>query len=130
LERNVYLLPHDGKNIVVVRRSVLEDLQRPLEDWRSGDVFSIPPSEVRNWIVQSAEAGNTRVHFVREGESWRLESPIRARADRARVDTLLQKLLEDLEVETFWNEGMPDLNVLGLASPAFRVTITGSGSRR
>ncbi len=128
LERNVYLLPDDRRNIIVVRRSVLDDLQRPLEELRSDAIFTIPLFEVRNWFVQIAETGNTRVHLVREGENWRLDSPIRTRADKAAVDTLLKSVLE-LRVDTFSGDGTPDLNDRGLVSPAFRITVVGSGNR-
>lgn len=125
MARNVYLLPDEGDEIVVAKADVLTDLKRPLEELRDNKIFSVPLFEVRNWNVQIAEAGNLRVHLVREGEKWRLETPFRARADKAAVDTLLKNVLE-LRVDRFWREGKPDLNVLGLASPQFRITVVGS----
>jgi hypothetical protein len=125
MERNVYLLPDDHDQIVVVKRDVLEDLRRPLEELRSDEVFSAQITEVRSWIIQ---VGGLKVHLIAEGEKWKLDSPIRARADKAAVDTLLKRVL-DLKVAEFWREGQPDLNVLGLTSPSFRITIVSSGGR-
>lgn len=125
LEKNVYLLPDDHRNIIVAHRRILDDLQRPLEELRSDSIFGVPIFEVRSWVVQVADA---RVNLQRAGESWRIDSPIRARADTAAVDTLLKRVL-DLRVESFWSGDAPDLNVLGLVSPAFRITIVSSGSR-
>lgn len=128
MARNVYLLPDEGDTIVVAKADVLKDLKRPLEDLRDNKIFGVPLFEVRNWNVQISEAGNLRVHLVREGEKWRLESPLQARADKAAVDTLLKNVLE-LRVDAFWREGKPDLNVLGLVRPQFQITVVGSSVR-
>jgi hypothetical protein len=85
-------------------------------------------ADVNQWNVQLAESGNLRVWLARENDNWTLETPVRARASKAAVETLLGQMLA-LNVQSFLNSGRADLNALGLANPSLTVTIEGPGTR-
>jgi hypothetical protein len=117
-----------GDLVYVVSKSLYDALRLPDQDLRSADVFTQPGTEVRSWNVQVAEAGNLRIWLRREGDKWRLDNPVRARADKAAVETLLNKVL-DLKVASFVPTANADPTLLGLANPAFRITVDGPGRR-
>lgn len=125
----LYVRPERGDRVFVVGNALLETLRLPLEQFRNDAVFGIRLFEVRAWNVQLGEAGNLRVWLSRDGDKWRLDAPVQARADKAAVDTLLNRILA-LKVQSFVRDGPPDPSVLGLTSPALRITIEGAGGRR
>jgi hypothetical protein len=124
----LYLRRKDGDWIHVVSDSLLAALRMDLADFRSDDVFTLQPFEVRSWNVQITEAGNLRVWLTRQGEKWRFDRPVGARADRAAVETLLGRILRGVKVVSFV-QGASDPTLLGLANPAFRITVEGPGQR-
>lgn len=131
LGNRVYVRREKGEGgdlVYVVSKSLYDALRVQDEDLRSADVFTQTGTEVRSWNVQIAEAGNLRVWLRRDGENWRLDNPVRARADKAAVETLLNKVL-DLKVVTFVPPAEADPTLLGLANPAFRITVDGPGRR-
>lgn len=123
----LYVMPEDGDRVYVVAEALLESLRLSIEEFRSGAVFYLPLFEVKSWNVQLAESGNLRVWLTREGENWKLETPVLARANTAAVETLVNRILS-LKVSTF-ESAAADLNLLGLARPAFTVTFQGNGRR-
>ena len=124
----LYVLPASGERIFVVSDALLRSLRQSVEDFRSDSVFSIPPPEVRSWNIQIAESGNLRVWLSRDKEKWKLETPVQARADKTAVESLLNRILSNLEVERF-ETGLTDLNLLRLATPDYIVAFEGSGRR-
>lgn len=114
--------------IMVARDSLLRAVKVQLEEIRNSGVFSIPMTDVNQWNIQLAESGNLRVWIARENEDWTLETPVRARASKAAVETLLGGVLA-LNVQSFLNNERADLNALGLANPSLTVTIEGPGTR-
>jgi hypothetical protein len=123
----LYMLSPDGQRIHVVNRSLLESLSMPLEDLRSSEVFTIPVFEARSWTLQLRDSANLRLRLERRDREWVFNTPIQTRADRAEVETMLSRLVA-LRALTFLPETI-DLNLIGLANPALRVTIDGNGRR-
>ncbi len=124
----LYVLPDDNARIFVVSDTLLRSLQQSVEDFRSGAVFTISPTEVRSWNIQIAESGNLRVWLSRDGDKWKLETPVQARADKAAVETLINRILTNLEVERF-ETGLTDLNLIRLATPDYILAFEGAGRR-
>lgn len=124
----MYLLPGDSDRIFVVDNSIRETLALGVDQLRSSAVFSLQDFEVRFWSVQLKEPSTVRVYIAREGDSWKLETPIEARANAAAVQALLGQITA-LQVQDFVPPEQTDLNLLGLASPDIRLTLEGSGRR-
>lgn len=125
----LYMLAPDEERIHVVNRSLLDSLSIGFEDLRSSAVFSTPVFEIHSWNLQMRSAGNLRVRLTRRANSWIFETPIRARANRAAVDTTLAQIV-DLKVKSFVGEGGGDPSLLGLVNPDLRLTIEGGSSRQ
>jgi hypothetical protein len=125
----LYMLAPDEERIHVVNRSLLDSLNIGFEDLRSSAVFSTPVFEIHSWNLQMRSAGNLRVRLTRRGDTWIFETPIRARANRAAVESTLAQIV-DLKVKAFLGEGGGDLNLLGLVNPDLRLTIEGGSSRQ
>ncbi|RME67663.1 MAG: DUF4340 domain-containing protein [Verrucomicrobia bacterium] len=123
----LYVMPEDGDRVYVVAQSLLDSLRLSLEEFRSGAVFYLPLFEIKSWSIQLAEAGNLRIWISRDGDRWKLETPVLARADDAAVETLVNRILS-LKVASL-EPAAADLNLLGLTSPAFTVTFQGNGRR-
>jgi hypothetical protein len=73
--------------------------------------------------VRLARPGEAEIRFERSDQGWRLVSPVRARADRFRVENLLQ--LATAKVKARFPAG-GDLAQYGLATPIARVRIDGT----
>ncbi|MBE2212715.1 MAG: DUF4340 domain-containing protein, partial [Opitutaceae bacterium] len=134
----MYLLPEDSDRIFVVDNAIRATLALTADQLRSPSVFSLQEFEVRFWSVHLTEQGNAqtpgtaasnvRIHLARDGERWKLETPIEARAQTAAVKTLLGEITK-LQVLDFVPPEQVDLTLLGLASPAIRITLEGAGRR-
>lgn len=124
----LFVMREGDSRIMVARDSLLRAVTVKLEEIRNSGVFSIPVADVNQWNVQLAESGNLRVWLAKEGDAWTLETPVRARASTAAVETLLGQMLA-LNVQSFLNNGRTDLNAIGLANPALTLTIEGPGTR-
>jgi hypothetical protein len=136
--KRMYLLPEDSDRIFVVDNAIRATLSLTAAQLRSPAVFSLQEFEVRFWSVQltapstpqpaGSSASNVRVYLARDGEKWKLETPIEARANSAEVKTLLGRITK-LQVLDFVPPEQVDLTLLGLASPAIRLTLEGGGRR-
>ncbi len=124
----MYLLPEDSDRIFVVDNAIRETLSLRVDQLRSSAVFSLQDFEVRFWSVQLTEPSTVRVYIARDGDSWKIETPIEARANPAAVKTLLGQITA-LQVQDFVPPEQTDLNLLGLASPDIRLTLEGAGRR-
>jgi hypothetical protein len=125
----LYILAPDEEHIHVVNRSLLDSLSIGFEKLRSSSVFSTPVFEIQSWNLQMRSAGNLRIRLTRRGNSWIFETPIRARANRATVETTLGQIIS-LKVKSFVSEGGGDLSLLGLVNPDLRLTVEGGSSRQ
>ena len=125
----LYMLAPDEERIHVVNRSLLDSLNISFENLRSSAVFSTPVFEIQSWNLQMRSAGNLRVRLTRRDDTWIFETPIRARANRAAVESTLAQIV-DLKVKSFVGEDGGDLNLLGLVNPDLRLTIEGGSSRQ
>ncbi|RKX33515.1 MAG: hypothetical protein DRP71_10225 [Verrucomicrobia bacterium] len=125
----LYMLAPDEERIHVVNRSLLDSMSISFENLRSSAVFSTPVFEIHSWNLQVRSAGNLRIRLTRRDNSWIFETPIRARANRAAVETTLGQIV-DLKVKSFVGEGGGDPSLLGLVNPDLRLTVEGGSSRQ
>lgn len=133
----MYLLPEDSSHIFVVPNAIREKLTLTPEQLRSPAVFSMQEFEVRFWQVQLTEPGtaqspgasNVRVYLARDGDKWKIETPIEARANAAAVKQLLGEITKLQVLDFVPSTERTDLPLLGLTSPGVRLTLEGAGRR-
>ncbi|HEX2860383.1 MAG TPA: DUF4340 domain-containing protein, partial [Lacunisphaera sp.] len=129
IDNNLYVLSSDRTRIHVVSRSLAETANLPLSDLRAQSIFTIPVFEVRSLNLQTAAPSNLKVRLRRDSSSrWGFESPILARAARNAVEVTINAL-NALNAQKFLDPRDSDLDRVGLASPALRVTLEGNARR-
>lgn len=121
----LYLLSPDGANVHVVGRSLADSLGLPISELRSPAIFTIPAFEVRSLGVQS---GSLKTRLRRDGSRWIFETPIIARASKARVETTVTTL-NSLRALRFLEARDPNAEKAGLDNPTLRVTLEGNARR-
>ncbi|MBC2596316.1 DUF4340 domain-containing protein [Ruficoccus amylovorans] len=125
LGKRVYLLPPDGDAVLVVSDELLKAITIGLADLRSDRVFDIPLFEVRSLTI---EQGDQRYRFEESGDNWWLESPIRVRADNAKVDAALGQLTALRSIHIV--RDLPGGENAVFAEPYMRITLGGNNRRR
>ncbi|MDQ8202709.1 DUF4340 domain-containing protein [Pelagicoccus sp. SDUM812003] len=126
---NLYILSTDQSQVLVVNRSLLESLSVSLDSLRSSRLFQTAVFEVTSWNIQVRENNrNVRAWFAKEGDRWNFQTPIRARADSAAVNTLLNRCL-NLEADSIVASNPTDLSPYGLQSPLYRIAIESDQNR-
>lgn len=124
----MYLLPEDSNRIFVVPNSIRQTLALSADQLHSSAVFSLQDFEVRFWGVQLTEPGNIRIYITRDGDQWKVETPIQTRANTTAVRTLLGEITK-LQVLDFVPPEQTNPDLLGLTSPDIRLTLEGAGKR-
>lgn len=123
-----YLYKPDEDRIFVVDEKILLRAAIDMRDLQSHELFDFSHFDVEAIDLSYAEDRNPRVRLVREAESdqWRLESPIRAKANFASVEGRLHALV-GMQVERFLLDPEFDPALGGLLNPHMRVTLEGEG---
>jgi hypothetical protein len=112
----------------VVPDAILGEIQKAPGDWRDRRMFHARRGEIEG-IRLSGPAG--QVVLTQQGERFRIDSPIRDRADREKADSLYADL-SGLTAERFVDEPERPLAELGLEPPraVVEVAVRGKGPVR
>jgi hypothetical protein len=113
-----------GKGAVVVSDSVLTEIRRKPGDWRDRQMYRGDRDHVQRITLVS---GGQRVVLAKQGDSFRIESPFKDRADRDRIDDLFAEL-SGLTAERFLDGGEPVqprtmVEVVSDEAPPFRIEL-------
>lgn len=118
----------DGiKGAVVVSDSILADIRRNPGEWRDRQIYRGDRDHVQRITLTS---GGQKVVLAKQGDSFRIESPIKDRADRDRIDDLFAEL-SGLTAERFLDGGAPVqpqtppaiVEVISDEAPPFRIEL-------
>jgi len=104
LETALYVKEESSQNVMLISSDLLSILPPDVSHFRDPDLFSVSPSEVQEIALVSSQG---TVRLEREGDSWWLVNPTRARSDNAKVNDLLQKLSKS-RIEAVVNRPGPD----------------------
>ncbi len=105
--------------IWIVANEFWAELERPLDDWRSRDVWTGTADRVERVVFEPG--AESVVLGRRDGDFW-LEAPIEDRADPGTVSRFLGSLAS-LEVSEFVDRPAGELDALGLAEPRATVEL-------
>jgi hypothetical protein len=115
----------DGtKGAVVVSDSILTEIRRNPGDWRDRQIYRGDRDHVQRITLVS---GGQKVVLAKQGDSFRIESPIKDRADRDKIDDLFAEL-SGLTAERFVDGGAPlqpqtMVEVISDEAPPFRIDL-------
>lgn len=130
----IYMLDEANEKIVVVDKEFVNGLVVDTERLRNQNVFDISRFEVTAFSIRlpSKESNNSikgnfrRVGLVRDGSSWKFETPIVASADLNEVDGFLSEICQ-ISAKSFPNITSVDA---GFEISALPTTLTIEGTNR
>ncbi len=117
--RNMYVMRKDKEEVLVVRRSLSDNLDKSLEDLRDRQVIEVDKYGATKLLIQRE---GKDLECKKEEEAWRITSPILARGARDEIEKILDKL-DDLKVAEFISEDAGEIDRFGLSSPELSVTV-------
>jgi hypothetical protein len=115
-----------GKGALVVSGSILAEIRRKPGDWRDRQMYRGDRDHVQRITLVS---GGQRVILAKQGDTFRIESPFKDRADRDKIDDLfaeLSGLTADQFLDADPEPGQPPRAVVEVVSdeaPPFRIAI-------
>lgn len=112
----------DGRQpVYTVRKSILDALSKPANDWRDKDLLPLLRADVTAVTIDRTDSPT--VALVRRDGDWRLTRPLQDAAAQDVVNDLLSSL-DGLTVDTFVNDAPTDLATYGLDAPVLNVEVT------
>ena len=116
-----------NREVVTVRAWRFDNLDKDLFDLRDKRLLAFDKSAVREISLFGDQIGIGLIRITRaEDDGWRIESPVRAKADKNEVDGMLNKLVNST-VESFTIEApaSTDLEEVGLSpNPLLEVALS------
>jgi|GEM_PF-2375620 len=119
---NRYAKRPDSPNVFIVNAGIFDQLSQPIEAYRSYDVWPFESWKVRRIAVTADKGAFT---LEKQGDRWRLISPIDDLADAAMASTVLSKL-RGLRVERIISDQPKpeELKTWGLEPPSTKIALT------
>ncbi|HHT9151959.1 MAG TPA: DUF4340 domain-containing protein [Candidatus Hypogeohydataceae bacterium YC40] len=122
----VYMRHEGGKEVYMVKGTLMDKLAKSLNDLRSKDIFEIDPNAVQRLELRYATGEGIRC--FKEGENWRLESPVTDKGDNEKIMGVIHNLRGlTLKKEDFITDEAVDLDKFGLANPQLTAIIQEKG---
>lgn len=119
LSTNTYVQKEGDDTIYLVNADLNNDLKHGLSDYRGKRVTEFVQADAKRIEV----AGQQQYTLVSNGGKWTVESPVKARADAAKVNSILTAV-SNLSAEKFVEDDAQSLRPYGLETPRLTVTVT------
>jgi len=107
-----------GDEILLVPGVFTTHLDKTVDDWRSRDVVDVLEHDLASVEITTAE---DRVHVLRIGGTWQLESPVADLADAEQMQSLVSEL-NALQISEFL-PAEADASELGFDDPEYLVVL-------
>ena len=127
---SVYIKEKSEAHIFLIESSALDDLTKSPTDLRDRSVVKFIAETVSNIQFQHGGVGSQSSTAIceKQGSTWQITDPIKAKADAQEIETILSELLS-LQVSTFEADGadaaaVPQLEKYGLGTPQVQVKLT------
>jgi hypothetical protein len=122
LDKSLFAKREDDPRVVLISSTLKSTLDKKVFDFREKDIFKFTASDVK---TIRAKAKGVSWEAAREGDGWLLRSPVRALADKSKVDTLLDDL-SAIKAKEFLSEDKQaaDIKKLGLEKPDYEVALS------
>lgn len=122
LDQSFFAKRDGDPRLVLLASSLKSALEKKLIDLRDKDIFKFEAAGVKSVRVKAKDLS---WEAVREGDGWLLQSPVRALADRIKVESLLDSI-SAIKAKEFLSEdkSAADVKRLGLDKPACEVTLS------
>ena len=117
-QRRTYVQLEGDKAVYVVDVDLAEKLAKTAADYRDKKLLDFATEKA----VRVTVAGAKNYRLVKSDDRWAIDKPIDARADQAKVSSLLRDIA-GLRAEKFDADAPTDLAGYGLANPVATVTV-------
>ena len=104
-----------------IARVAAKDLAKGLFDLRAKQLIAAEPDQVKTLVIKT---GGKEYALSREGGAWLVDGDPNAKADAARVNMLVTRVVR-LQAERIATENPADLKQYGLATPAAELIAAG-----
>jgi len=104
-----------------IARAAAKDLAKGLFDLRAKQLIAAEPDQVKTLVIKT---GGKEYALSREGGAWLVDGDPNAKADAARVNMLVTRVVR-LQAERIATENPADLKRYGLATPAAELIAAG-----
>ncbi len=119
LAKRRYVQKEGDETIFLVDADLSAELRRGLSDYRDKTVCSYKNADA----VRIELSGEVSHALVKQGATWTIDSPLKARADAAAVNKLLAAM-QRLQADSFVEGEPASLRPFGLEPPRLVVTVT------
>jgi hypothetical protein len=122
LDKTLFAKRADDPRVVLLASSLKVDLDKTVFDFRLKDVFKFTAADVKDIRVK---AGDIAWQAGRDESGWLLKAPVAARADKGKIDALLEAL-SGLKAKAFVAEAKTEAAVkdYGLEKPEYEVALS------
>jgi hypothetical protein len=122
LDKTLFAKRADDPRVVLLASSLKADLDKTVFDFRLKDVFKFTAADVKDIRVK---AGDIAWQAGRDESGWLLKAPVAARADKGKIDALLEAL-SGLKAKAFVAEAKTEAAVkgYGLEKPEYEVALS------
>ncbi|MBP1659265.1 MAG: hypothetical protein H6P95_457, partial [Candidatus Aminicenantes bacterium] len=122
LDKTLFAKREDDPRIVLLSSSLKTTLDKTVFDFRQKDVFKFAAADVKEIRVK---AGDLVWQAGRDESGWLLKTPVAARADKGKIDALLEAL-SALKAKAFVAETKTPAAVkdFGLEKPGYEVALS------
>jgi len=133
---SIYLMNKADRLISAVDPESLARLVTPLKDLRDNRIFSLPIFDIQGLSVRTLPAAGPaatqdipqRVTLVKDGDQWRLDTPVVSPADTGLVDQVVGQL-DNLNAVDFLSPTDAAGAHTGLDSPFMRIDLKGESTQ-
>lgn len=119
LSRRTFVQPGGDEAVYLVDGDLARDLRRKPSAYRSKRISDMNRMDVTRIEVQ----GEQNYTVVKDTRGWTIESPVKARAEVATVNKILQGM-ESLTALEFVDDAPASLRPYGLEKPRYLITVT------
>lgn len=116
--RQTYVQRDGDDTIYIASGDLRPTFDRPFNDFRNSRIVDFPIDEAKSIEVYGEES----YKLARSGDAWTIEAPVRGRADKTAVESLL-RAFAGLFVSNFVEDDPKNLAAYGLASPSARLVV-------
>ena len=117
---DIYAKRMDREAVFVLSGEIWYEVNKDLYDLRDKGIVTFSPREVKEI---EASLGQEVIRVRKEGEGWKMLAPKEVKADRERIEELLQRLAKG-KVKRFYDTPGP-MEIYGLAPPRLLLRIKG-----
>ncbi|MGH8047491.1 MAG: DUF4340 domain-containing protein [Chthoniobacterales bacterium] len=122
----VFVRRGDSNDIYIVSDELQGLAFRNPQDFRDRRLTNLTPDRIDKFTIKR---GAGEIALERGGHGWEVVRPLRARADDAAVEKLLNEML-GMRIEAFVADEANDLSAFGLAEPRAELILNVDGSDR